>query len=241
MRPAPREPSKQLKANSLPATKRRAASAVMVCGPHAAGCQQSHKHNRKPRKHDRKSPFRYRPHGAAKRSLTIQIRRDHAPTWSTNSERLHPIFTTIRPRTRPSMMARRGLAHLGEPDLCRHLRELSPIEVSLQALDHAACRSATGRMTESMPRSETPRRINGATEVGKSMPPASPQAATAPPYRVIDSTLASVVEPTVSMPPAKRSFANGLAGPASSLRSMMSAAPKRLSDSRTARDVRSRP
>jgi hypothetical protein len=27
-------------------------------------------------------------------------------------------------------------------------------------------------MTESMPRSEAPRRINGATEVGKSMPPA---------------------------------------------------------------------
>jgi hypothetical protein len=30
MRPAPREPSKQLKANSFPATNRRAASALMV-------------------------------------------------------------------------------------------------------------------------------------------------------------------------------------------------------------------
>jgi hypothetical protein len=50
-------------------------------------------------------------------------------------------------------------------------------------------------MTEPMPRSEAPRRINGATEVGKSMPPASPQAATSAPERVIESTLASVVEP----------------------------------------------
>jgi hypothetical protein len=36
-------------------------------------------------------------------------------------------------------------------------------------------------MTESISRSEAPDRINGATEVGKSMPPASPQAATVPP------------------------------------------------------------
>ena len=64
-------------------------------------------------------------------------------------------------------------------------------------------------MTESMPMSDTPRRMNGATEVGKSIPPASPQAATAPPYRVIDSTLASVVEPTASMPPAQRSLLSG--------------------------------
>ena len=47
-----------------------------------------------------------------------------------------------------------------------------------------------------MPKSDTPRKMNGATLVGRSMPPASPQAATAPPYFVIDSRLASVVEPT---------------------------------------------
>ena len=66
----------------------------------------------------------------------------------------------------------------------------------------------------------------GATEVGKSIPPASPQAATAPPYRVIDSTLASVVEPTESTPPAQRSLASGRAGPLSSLRSIISLAPR---------------
>ena len=61
-----------------------------------------------------------------------------------------------------------------------------------------------------MPKSDTPRKMNGATLPGRSMPPASPQAATAPPYLVIDSRLASVVEPTESMPPAQRSLASGL-------------------------------
>ena len=37
--------------------------------------------------------------------------------------------------------------------------------------------AASAPSTESMPRSATPRRMNGATEVGRSMPPASPQAA----------------------------------------------------------------
>src|SRR5262245_65038408 len=72
------------------------------------------------------------------------------------------------------------LDHLGKPDLARHGRKLSPIEVARQPLPRRSpIRNRT--MTESMPRSEAPRRINGATEVGKSMPPASPQAATAPP------------------------------------------------------------
>ena len=63
-----------------------------------------------------------------------------------------------------------------------------------------------------MPKSDTPRKMNGATLPGRSMPPASPQAATAPPYFVIDSRLASVVEPTESMPPAQRSLASGFGG-----------------------------
>jgi hypothetical protein len=92
----------------------------------------------------------------------------------------------------------------------------------------ASCRRSRGHITESMPISDTPRRMNGATEAGKSIPPASPQAATAPPWRVIDSTLASVVEPTESMPPAHRSWPSGLAAPASSLRSMISPAPRPL-------------
>ena len=44
------------------------------------------------------------------------------------------------------------------------------------------------------------------------MPAASPQAAIAPRYLVIDRRLASVVEPTLSTPPAQRSLASGLAG-----------------------------
>src|SRR5262245_615250 len=64
------------------------------------------------------------------------------------------------------------LDHLGTPDLPRHGRKLSPIKVARQPLPR---HSPIGRLTESMPRSEAARRINGATEVGKSMPPASPQ------------------------------------------------------------------
>ena len=71
----------------------------------------------------------------------------------------------------------------------------------------------SGHITESMPRRHTPRKINGATEDGRSMPAARPQAAMAPPYLVIESRFASVVEPTLSMPPAQRSFASGFAGP----------------------------
>src|SRR6266567_7049297 len=81
--------------------------------------------------------------------------------------------------------------------------------------------------------SDLARRMNGATEPGRSMPPANPHAATAPPYRVMESTLASVVEPTLSMPPAQRSLPSDLGVPASSARSMIYAAPSpwRYSDS----------
>ena len=48
----------------------------------------------------------------------------------------------------------------------------------------------------------------------------------APPYLVIERRLASVVEPTLSTPPAQRSLASGLAGAESSLRSITSAAPR---------------
>ena len=39
-----------------------------------------------------------------------------------------------------------------------------------QSRRHASCRCGNGHMTESIPRRETPRRMNGATELGKSMP-----------------------------------------------------------------------
>src|SRR5437660_1333068 len=76
----------------------------------------------------------------------------------------------------------------------------------------AAFRGSIGHITESMPRRHTPRKINGATEDGRSIPAARPQAAIAPPYFVIDSRLASVVEPTLSTPPAQMGLAHAPAG-----------------------------
>src|SRR6201999_3376339 len=90
----------------------------------------------------------------------------------------------------------------------------------------AALRGKMGHITESMPRRHAPRKMNGATEAGRSMPAASPPAAMAPPYFFIDNRWASVVDPTLSTPPAQRSLASGLAGPLSSLRSITSAAPR---------------
>jgi hypothetical protein len=43
-----------------------------------------------------------------------------------------------------------------------------------------------------MPASVTPRKMNGATEAGKSMPCASPHAVTTPPYRTWAQALTSV-------------------------------------------------
>jgi hypothetical protein len=63
-----------------------------------------------------------------------------------------------------------------------------------------------------MPNGEAPHRINGASEVGKSMPPANPQAATAPPHRVMVSKLASVVESPESTAPVRHCFSSGFAG-----------------------------
>jgi hypothetical protein len=59
-------------------------------------------------------------------------------------------------------------------------RKLSPTELAVGTV-YAVRRTPSKRMTESISRSEAPDRINGATEVGKSTPPASPQAATVPP------------------------------------------------------------
>ena len=52
-----------------------------------------------------------------------------------------------------------------------------------RAASRPRCAAPSARRTELMPSSDTPRRMNGATEVGSSMPAALPQAATAPPLR----------------------------------------------------------
>ena len=89
---------------------------------------------------------------------------------------------------------------------------------------HAVRQSAIGDMTDSMPNSEAPHRINGATEIGKSMPAAHPQAATGPPWRVVASILVSVIEPTESTASAQRGFARVFAASANLLRSPISLA-----------------
>src|SRR5262245_17132992 len=89
MRPSPREPSKQLKANSLPTTKRRAASAFMVCadtGPAATSAAITIANRAR-------ILIPLPQQSAVNRLLTTRIRRDHAPAWATN---VYPIFTTIR-------------------------------------------------------------------------------------------------------------------------------------------------
>ena len=68
--------------------------------------------------------------------------------------------------------------------------------------------------------------MNGRTVVGRSDPPARPQAATAPRYFVCASTVPSVWLPTVSMAAAQRSFSSGLPeAPESSSRPTMEVAP----------------
>jgi len=44
------------------------------------------------------------------------------------------------------------------------------------------------------------------------MPPAHPQAATAPPWRIVASTLVNVIEPTESTASAQRAFCKGFCG-----------------------------
>jgi len=46
---------------------------------------------------------------------------------------------------------------------------------------HAVRRSSIGAMTDSTPTRRTPRRMNGATDDGRSIPPALPHATTVPP------------------------------------------------------------
>ncbi|MNW02609.1 hypothetical protein D3C71_1984220 [compost metagenome] len=79
-----------------------------------------------------------------------------------------------------------------------------------------------------IPARVTPRKMNGATDAGKSMPWARPQAATVPLALVLAQALAKVWLPTESMTAAQRSLASGLPGSESVARSMISLAPNCL-------------
>ena len=70
---------------------------------------------------------------------------------------------------------------------------------------------ALGDMTP-MPTQRHAAQNKGATDDGKSIPPASPQAVTTPRYLVVAQTLAKVWLPTTSTAPAQRSLPKGLPG-----------------------------
>src|SRR6266852_8703836 len=126
MRPAPREPSKQLNANSLPATNRRAVSGLMGSA-HAAPAASQLINTITNRAIIPTSPDT--PDGAGKRSLTMRIRRDHARPWSTN--RLPDLHHDSTPNPPLDDGAPRS-DHLAKPDLARHLRQLAPIKLTRQ-------------------------------------------------------------------------------------------------------------
>jgi acrylyl-CoA reductase (NADPH) len=90
--------------------------------------------------------------------------------------------------------------------------------------------ASTGKLAESdyLMRLGGSEVIDRATLPGKSMPPASPHAATAQPYFVAAHAFASVCEPTVSTTPAQRARARGLPGAESVARSITSLPPSRI-------------
>ena len=65
----------------------------------------------------------------------------------------------------------------GLPRIEGHRRGVKTVRTTIEG----CCALGIGQLTLSIPSSRTPRRMNGATAAGKSMPPASPHAATAPP------------------------------------------------------------
>src|SRR5581483_9591629 len=142
--------------------------------------------------------------------------------------RINPCYsairTTIRPRTLPARIE--GAVSITLPRPISVVMAASFLRSRSSASRFHACRRhSMGHITDSMPKSETPRRMNGATEEGRSIPCARPQAAIAPPYLVMEMTFASVAEPTLSMPAPQRSLPSGFAGAESSARSRISAAP----------------
>src|SRR5215831_19243840 len=132
MRPAPREPSKQLNAKSLPATKRRAASGLR--GSAHAKLAASKVATTTANRAIIPIPLpRYRRRGNRNRPFTTRIRRDFARSWSTNPQRLPHLNHDATANAALDDAAGR-LDHIGKPDLARHGRKLSPIEVARQPL-----------------------------------------------------------------------------------------------------------
>src|SRR5215207_1607227 len=130
--------------------------------------RQRHQHHRQTQRHHNSLPL-----------LTL-TNPHYAGGSSLNPERVYPILTTMRPRTCPSTIWRPASITAASPISWVIARNL-PRSRSEAKRFHASRRRGCGHMTESMPMSDTARRMNGATDPGRSMPPARPQAATAPP------------------------------------------------------------
>ena len=97
----------------------------------------------------------------------------------------YPIVSTITAANTPFHDTASRFDDLGRPD-----RSSWPQAFPAQARSPDVPMRFANRqsdMTDSMPNSEAPHRINGATEIGKSTPPAHPQGRPAPLWRVVAS------------------------------------------------------
>ena len=145
--------------------------------------------------------------------------KDRAP-----SDGQAPGSTTQRPRTWPSrMLGPRSSSWLSGTISVNE--SMTSAGRSRPSRAHACSRTRVGVITDSTPCRRTLRRMNGITVVGRSWPPARPQAATTPPYCICASTLASIVEPTVSTAAAHCSDSSGRAGSVISSRPRNAVAP----------------
>ena len=118
--------------------------------------------------------------GAIDRILAVGDFQRNACRCASLSPRLTS-STTTRPRILPSTMSLGGVDDVVEADRSWTGPRASHDRDRSASRRQASSRSAFGAITESMPSSETPRRMKGATLPGRSMPWARPQAATAPP------------------------------------------------------------
>jgi hypothetical protein len=95
-------------------------------------------------------------------------------------KRAHPISTTTRPRTCPLRIAS-PISNTRASGTVWVISFSNPTSRSRASRAQASSRAGIGHCTLSIPKRRTPRRMNGATEPGKSMPLANPHEATAPP------------------------------------------------------------
>ena len=105
-----------------------------------------------------------------------------------------PTRTTQRPRAEPATMPSSAPSSSSSAtSVAREPRSRGRRSVASRS--QSSRRRAIGTVTESIPSSATPRRMNGKTVVWRVAPPALPDAATAAPRRSVRSTYGSVAAP----------------------------------------------